>query len=103
MTDVTRLANAILSKTQEMVRLAESGDLEAFRGSQIERDRLIAQLESDPLEVETPEAVRETLIAAHHLNDQLRDALQTQERRLLDQKSELRRGQTMRRAYGDNQ
>jgi len=103
MTNVTQLADMILIQTQEMVRLAELGDLEAFRGSQVERDRLIAQLESDTLEVDSPEKVRQTLIDAKQLNDQLRDALQEQERKLLNQKSELKRGQTMRRAYGENQ
>jgi len=103
MTDVTNVANQILAKTQEMVRLAEMGELEAFRASQIERDRLIALLESEPLEVNAPLEVREILVEAQQLNNALRDALEAQERKLLNQKSELKRGQTMRRAYGNNQ
>lgn len=102
MTDATHIADAILETTKQMVALAEQGDISAFRQTQQQRDALIQQLEAVPLEVEAPDSVRDTLIEAQQLNDQLRQALSDQERALLDRKSEIKRGQRMQQAYGNN-
>lgn len=101
MPSVTNLASLVLSKTQELVESAKHGDIERFNGLRLEREQLIEQLAALDV-IEEPAATIETLIEARALNNQLLDEFERQQKKLLNEKSALKRGASMQRAYKQN-
>lgn len=97
-----QIAERILEITRQIIELAQAGELDAFRDRIAERDALIARMETEPMEVTDADAARNTLIEARELNDQLSTQLQGEQQKLLDQKSQIKRGQRMQKAYGSN-
>ena len=99
MPSADQIAQQILNLTEKLVACAGSGELEKFNQIQLERGALIDSLESQAIDVEYPEATRETLTRSRDLNNQLMKELSKAEQNLLDQKSELEKGLKMRKAY----
>ena len=102
MTTIDELSQAVLEQTEAMVQSANNGELELFNAHKEQRDALIHQLENQALSVEDAETSRDTLIRAKQLNDTLLADLESRQKKLLDERSAIKKGARMRDAYNQN-
>jgi len=96
------ISATILELTQHMDGLALNGDLEAFVKTQRERDAMVDILERDAHTMDNPERVRDNLLRAQALNQQMMDHFTAAQKTLLNEKSTISKGLKMKQAYGAN-
>lgn len=103
MNSADKLAQEILLLTQALVVAStDLNDLNEFERIRVERDLLIAQLESEALELTDEVKTRANLSHAREINNQMMEQFNKAQQSLLDKKSELKRGARMQQAYNQN-
>jgi len=96
------LAATIHSLTKKLIEQAKAGELNSFYETVKLREQVMSELETHT-QVSGDNARTETLlIEARTLNEQLQQSLYQEQKKLLDERSKLQRGDKMRKAYNDN-
>lgn len=94
-----QLAQQILDTSQTLIACAENADIEGFTQGQETRNRLISELNGLLGEVEDADFIRDALNQSKALNTELAASFKGEQQKLLNQKSELVKGQAMKSAY----
>ena len=97
------LAELICNLSQQLAAAAENGDRTSFYESMAAREQAIDEIESHMAISGDEQRTQQLLVQARAINEQLQSSLTLEQQKLLDLRSELKRGENMKKAYGQNQ